>query len=89
MYPWIQANQRPDGYVDVRCTVCRVQGTLTPQDANAFIRQHSAHQSPAPQHYGLGDVVAGVTKAFGIKPCTPCQARQQALNAAVPRVWRR
>jgi len=29
---------------------------------------------------GLGDVVAGMTKAVGIKPCPPCKQRQAALN---------
>jgi hypothetical protein len=30
---------------------------------------------------GLGDVVAAVTKAVGIKPCGGCKERQAALNA--------
>lgn len=34
---------------------------------------------------GIGDVVAGATKAVGMQPCTPCRRRQQALNAATPR----
>lgn len=29
---------------------------------------------------GLGDVVAGMTRAVGIKPCPPCKRRQDALN---------
>ena len=33
---------------------------------------------------GLGDVVAKVTKAVGIKPCGPCERRRQWLNARVP-----
>lgn len=33
---------------------------------------------------GLGDVVASVTKAVGIKPCAGCKKRQQALNRLVP-----
>ena len=33
---------------------------------------------------GLGDVVAKVTKAVGIKPCGPCQKRREALNRMVP-----
>ena len=32
---------------------------------------------------GLGDTVAKVTKAFGIKPCGKCKKRQQALNSMV------
>jgi len=33
---------------------------------------------------GLGDVVAAVTKAVGIKPCAPCKGRQATLNRLVP-----
>lgn len=33
---------------------------------------------------GLGDVVAAITKAVGIKPCPPCERRREALNKAVP-----
>lgn len=29
---------------------------------------------------GLGDVVAGMTKAVGIQPCAPCKRRQAYLN---------
>jgi len=32
---------------------------------------------------GLGDVVAGVTRAAGIKPCAPCKQRQAWLNRLV------
>ena len=40
---------------------------------------------PAPKPTpGLGDLVAGATKAVGIKPCGGCQKRQAALNAATP-----
>ena len=33
---------------------------------------------------GMGDVVAAVTKAVGIKPCQSCRKRQEALNRAMP-----
>lgn len=33
---------------------------------------------------GLGDVVAKVTKAVGIKPCGGCKKRQEWLNKKVP-----
>jgi hypothetical protein len=33
---------------------------------------------------GVGDVVAKVTKAVGIKPCPPCQKRRQWLNKYFP-----
>ena len=33
---------------------------------------------------GLGDVVAAVTSAVGIRPCGGCKKRQEALNKLVP-----
>jgi hypothetical protein len=39
---------------------------------------------PAPRPRGLGDTIARVTKALGIKPCGGCQKRQEALNKLVP-----
>jgi hypothetical protein len=41
---------------------------------------------PAP---GVGDVIAGATKAVGIKPCGGCQKRQAAMNRATPSIIRR
>jgi hypothetical protein len=38
---------------------------------------------------GLGDVVAGATKAVGIKPCGACQNRQAAMNRATPSIIRK
>lgn len=32
---------------------------------------------------GLGDVVAKVTKAVGIKPCVPCAKRRARLNRLI------
>ena len=33
---------------------------------------------------GLGDTVAKITKAFGVKPCGKCKKRQQKLNKLIP-----
>jgi len=33
---------------------------------------------------GLGDAIARVTMAVGIKPCGGCKKRQAALNRLVP-----
>jgi hypothetical protein len=32
----------------------------------------------------MGDAIASITKAVGIKPCAPCAKRQAALNRATP-----
>ena len=33
---------------------------------------------------GLGDTIAKITKAVGIKPCGGCKKRQEKLNKAMP-----
>ena len=33
---------------------------------------------------GLGDTIAKITKAFGVKPCSKCEKRRKALNKAFP-----
>jgi len=38
---------------------------------------------------GLGDAVAAVTQAFGVKPCGGCQKRKEWLNKKVPGLWRK
>lgn len=44
---------------------------------------HANVVQPAPLR-GLGDVVARITPAVGIKPCGGCKKRQEALNRIVP-----
>ena len=82
---WAQTTQ---GFA-MRCQQCGATATTgTARGVDAFA---SAHQHPAPQRapMGLGDVVAAATKAVGINPCTPCEARQRRLNALFPKVWGR
>ena len=33
---------------------------------------------------GVGDTIAKITKAVGVKPCGKCKKRQEALNKAFP-----
>lgn len=33
---------------------------------------------------GLGDTIAKITKAIGIKPCGGCKKRQEWLNEKIP-----
>lgn len=55
---------------------------VTPQQ----LFQKVQRLAPGP---GLGDVVAGATKAVGVKPCGGCAKRQAALNRATPNWIRR
>ena len=52
-------------------------------------RQHDRKVTPPETMQGLGDVLAGATKAVGIKPCAGCQKRQAAMNRATPSYVRR
>jgi hypothetical protein len=36
------------------------------------------------QSKGVGDTIAKITKAFGIKPCDACKKRQKKLNEKFP-----
>lgn len=48
-------------------------------------RQPVENQKPAPEKIrGLGDAVARVTKAVGIKPCGRCEKRREWLNKYFP-----
>jgi hypothetical protein len=55
-------------------------GTM-PQAASA---PAAAPAPPRERMRGLGDAVARVTKAVGIKPCGGCQKRRELLNKAFP-----
>jgi len=61
---------------------------LSPEDSVALTKEWRAQfQSRLP----LGNAVARMTKAIGIQPCAPCQARQAAMNQFGDRVasfWR-
>lgn len=37
-----------------------------------------------PKTHGLGDTIAKITKAVGIKPCGGCRKRQKKLNDLFP-----
>jgi hypothetical protein len=82
---WMQTTQ---GFV-MKCSHCQQQATSgLASGVNDFAAVHQ-RCAAQPTHLGLGDVVAAATKAVGIKPCTPCEARQRQLNGLFPRVWKR
>lgn len=93
--PWIHCATPSPGAFQCVCRGCGAQmgGPAGAQASDAFARAHAQH-APAliaqpPKPMGLGDLVAKVTGAFGVKPCAPCKKRQQALNNAVPKIWPR
>jgi hypothetical protein len=52
------------------------------EDSVALTKKWRAEFSRLP----LGDAVAAMTKAVGIAPCSPCQARQAAMNRMGERI---
>jgi len=37
-----------------------------------------------PESTGLGDTIKKITTAIGVRTCTPCQKRAEALNRRFP-----
>jgi hypothetical protein len=73
--------------LDRRCAVVGV----TLQDVEPAVASRDGDRvllddtHPAfPSLRGLGDVVATVTTALGVKPCPPCKERQASWNAVFP-----
>jgi len=70
-YLLLNATANTDGTVTVHA--CEVREPRKPSVTEANIPSR-----------GLGDTIAKVTKAVGIKPCGGCKARQAKLNKLVP-----
>ena len=70
-YLLLNATANTDGTVTVHA--CEVREPRKPSVTEANIPSR-----------GLGDTIAKVTKAVGIKPCGGCKARQAKLNTLVP-----
>ena len=66
----------------VGCSREDVEPAIVSRDGGSVLLD-DAHQA-FPSLRGLGDVVATVTTALGVKPCPPCKERQKTLNDAVP-----
>jgi len=84
--PWVTIEPGPQG--SVVCTNTR-DGRRIQAFNDLQVNQFAAQCAGEQGHVGAGDVIAGVTKALGIKGCAPCAARQAALNRMAPKVWRR
>lgn len=59
--------------------LCEANGKDITENANA----HDCPEQRFPAR-GIGDVVAKVTTAFGIKPCEKCKETQKRWNEAMP-----
>lgn len=71
---------------------CRHLDDRWPQEAwvycQFYVQTYSRAKCQAcngqPKLRGLGDAVAKLTSAVGVKPCAGCHKRQAKLNAAIP-----
>ena len=55
-------------------------------DPNTVPRNGAPVRIPVPgmqRGIGLGDVIAGLTKALGIQPCNACERRRRWLNQRI------
>ena len=91
-HPWVEwVGFEPigRGLYQAQCSACGAAVQGTGDKIDAFAQQHSEHRSQAQGFYGLGDAFAAAAGAIGAEPCAPCEARREAMNRWVPRVWRR
>lgn len=84
--PWVHFQPHPQG--GFVATNTRTNQQVYAPDALA-LNQFAADSANAPGYHGAGDAVKAVTSALGIEGCSPCAARQAALNRMVPNLWRR
>ena len=74
---------RPDGYMaDLESAA--ISTTDSEMTFNLDDPKYIALKNKYGKLRGLGDVVAAVTSAVGIRPCSGCKKRQEALNKLVP-----
>jgi hypothetical protein len=84
-------DDNPSGW---KCTQCdqvastRKHYPSMPPPRNCKVHPRYARPEPDEEvpakSRGLGDTIAKITKALGIKPCGGCKKRQAALNKLVP-----
>jgi len=62
---------------------------ILPNDAPDFECPHGKEWGYKPKQTviastGIGDTIAKITSAIGVKPCGGCQKRKEALNKLIP-----
>ena len=74
---------RPDGYMADLESVA-ISSTENEMTFDLDDPKYIALKNKYGKLRGLGDFVASITSAVGIKPCGGCKKRQEALNKLVP-----
>jgi hypothetical protein len=64
-------------------------GDAPNEDLDLRIGDRLLVEADLPRTMGVGDVVAQVTRAFGIPPCGGCKKRRDWLNKHLPKLYRR
>lgn len=81
--PWVFFAPAPDGGF-------YAQNQRTGQQVYApdqlALNEFAADCARAPGRMGAGDVVARAASALGFQKCSPCAARQAAMNRMLPNV---
>ncbi len=54
------------------------------EDDTRWLKLRSAARASRTSGRGVGDMIAKVTRAVGIKPCARCKRDQERLNRAFP-----
>jgi len=65
-----------------QCATCGTRADLAPEDYPIQCSCGTRHESGKMR--GVGDVVAKMTKAVGIRPCGRCAQRREKLNSIFP-----
>lgn len=66
----------------LHCQTCRTDADW--RERVVGVREFDCPHGVTAKSRGLGDTVAKITSAVGIKPCGGCKKRQAALNRLVP-----
>lgn len=88
----IEKKQQTEGIL-CSCLKCGKKVlAASPQEEKEFDRNHRSckqKNASSAEFYGAGDLVAGLTKAIGVDPCSGCERRRAAMNRMFPKVWKR
>ena len=79
--PWVLVDGDRRRFT-VECSACGARGLTDGPGVHVFARGHAEHTAQG--GIGLGDLVhhvaSPIARAMGKPPCTPCEARRNALN---------
>ena len=66
------------------CNACAQPARVEPADFPLVCSCGARHESATQPSRGLGDTVAKITSALGVRPCGGCKSRRDKLNKLIP-----